>query len=447
MIINAVRQLYPQDVEKWQSLYGGGQPSLADNLCGEAIAGFSAFSKRYLSFFDQLIQNGEFDPLRTTSDRLRAQSYQVFNDYWAPLGEVAAQRQVKPYRDLLDQATNQAQAYLDTLNLGLPGALIYFNKVTSIKYYPYTNIAFVGTPYTQVIFEDWMAIPHELGHYLYWNVGSSLAEVRKRHEELKAGAVAVLKGVLELQKISPDERLVAQTMVLSWLEETFCDVVGTRLGEVGFKESLQGLIRSSDSGSGDLVADDGHHAPLCIRIFIREHAHKLNGGGSRLDWEGFLGQALHVTDLYSLEVTASPPDLGAAMKALSAEALLTLLSAADPAKQVALPAVRFSVAQIVPAIEALVAFLNTEIDSLLKTGLPLARDPASTFDQLLELAQEDAQRTNKVVEVGQPDTTESAMTAPYEILLRPRVMEGGDQHGPHGAWAHFQYHEVGVHNH
>jgi hypothetical protein len=135
------------------------------------------------------------------------------------------------------------------------------------------------------------------------------------------------------------------------------------------------------------------------------------------------------------------------VKALSAEALLTLLAAADPSKPAALPTVRFSVAQIVPAIEALVEFLNTEIGSLLKTGLPLARDPASTFDQLLELAQEDAQRINKAVEVGQPDTTESAMTHPYEILLRPRVLEGGYQHGPHGAWAHFQYHVVGVHNH
>jgi hypothetical protein len=292
-----------------------------------------------------------------------------------------------------------------------------------------------------------MAIPHELGHYLYWNVGSTLAEVRKRHENLKAGAAAVLNGVPELQQIASDARLVAQTMVLSWLEEAFCDVVGTRLGEVEFKESLQTLIRNSTSKADDLVADDGHHAPLCLRIFIREHAHKLNGGTSRLDWEGFLKQALHVTDVHSLEVTASPLDIGAAVKALSAEALLTLLAAADPSKPAALPTVRFSVAQIVPAIEALVEFLNTEIGSLLKTGLPLARDPASTFDQLLELAQEDAQRINKAVEVGQPDTTESAMTHPYEILLRPRVLEGGYQHGPHGAWAHFQYHVVGVHNH
>ncbi|MGB3217118.1 MAG: hypothetical protein WBD79_06930, partial [Anaerolineae bacterium] len=61
MIINPVSQLYPQDVEKWQSLYGGNLPSLGDKLCAQAIAGFSVFSKQYLSYFDQLINAGKFD--------------------------------------------------------------------------------------------------------------------------------------------------------------------------------------------------------------------------------------------------------------------------------------------------------------------------------------------------------------------------------------------------
>ncbi|MGB3218595.1 MAG: hypothetical protein WBD79_14450, partial [Anaerolineae bacterium] len=366
-----------------------------------------------------------------------------------PLGEVAAQRQVKPYRDLLDKATDNAQVYLDRLgplHLGLPGVLIYFNKVASIKYYPYTNIAFVGTPYTQVIFDDWMAIPHEIGHYFYWNVDSTLAEVRKRQEKLKIGAAAALGGVLKLQQMTPDERLAAQAMVLSWLEEIVCDVVGTRLGEVGFKESLQSIIRNSASTADDLVDDDGHHPPLCLRIFIREHAHRLNGGTSRLEWDGFLKQALNVTDVNSLELTATPLDLEAAMKTLSAEALFTLLAADDPTKQAALPTVHFSVAQIVPAIEALVEFVNTEIDSVISTRLPQTRDSASSFDQLVKLAEEDAQRMNNAVEVGQSGTTPSAKTRPYEILLRPRVLEGGNQHGPHGTWGHFKYHEMGVHN-
>jgi hypothetical protein len=417
-------------------------------LCAEAIAGFSAFGKDYLSFFDKLIQDATFDSHRTTSHRLRAQSYQAFNDYWAPLGEVAAQRQVKPYRDLLDAATEKAKEYLVKLNLSLPGVLIYFNKVASIKFYPYTNIAFVGTPYTQVFFGDWMAIPHELGHYLYWNMGSTLAEVRKRHEKMQVGAATALNDVPELKRITPGDRLAAQAMVLSWLEETFCDVVGTRLGEVEFKESLRTLIRNSASKADDLVVDDGHHAPLCLRIFIREHAHKLNGGASRLAWDRFLKEDLGVTDLHSLELTAAPLDIGSAIKALSADVLLNLLAADDPIKEAALPTIRLSVAQIVPAIEAVVEFLNAEFDSFFKAGSSLVRDPTPAFDQLLKLTQEEAQRMNQSVEVSQQGAMESTMIQPYEILLHPRVLEGGDQHGPHSAWAHsLVLHTVGVHNH
>ncbi len=433
MITRQASLRYPEDLRVWQDIYDRGDwPFAADNLCAEAIAGFRKFSEKYYNYFEQIINNQEFDRNQTTADRLRARFLQAINDYWSPLGEVAAQRRVQPYYDLLNEITEQAQAYLDKLSLGLPGVLVYFNKVTSIKYCPYARIAFIGTPYTQLIFKDVMAIPHELGHYLYWNLGGSLSEVRQRHQRIKEGAAPVLKKVPELQQLDPAEGAAAEGMVLSWLEETFCDVVGTRLDGVGFIESLQSLIKGSASNADELTENDDCHPPLCIRPFVRKHAHHLNGGTSPVDWDDFFKGTFRIESVRSLELEAPPPNIESLMMKMPKKALVEMLMSEESPMETALPSLQLGVSRLIPAVEALVEFLNAQIGELLKTGLPAPLDPALAFDQLLTLAEGDAVAQSK---------------PPYEILLHPRILEGGVQHGPHSATAHGKSHTVPVHNH
>jgi hypothetical protein len=423
MITQQVVFRYPEDLRAWLPLYPESTPT------GRAMAGFREFSDRYSEYFAKI----EVDRTKTTAARLNAQVGQALTDYWAPLGEVATQRRVAHYRDLLDDGTLQAQEYLDELGLGLPGVLIYFNKVATIKYCPYTRFAFIGTPYTQSVARDWMAIPHELGHYLYWNLGSTLSETRQRHQEIRKGAAAALQQVPELKQFNSKESEAAETMLLSWLEETFCDVVGTRLSGVKFIESLQTLITSAAGNVDDLMENDGRHPPLLMRPFVREHAHKLTWGTSRVDWDSFFKTTFQLEGVQSLKLAVFPQITKSAIARMLKKTLVELLAAEESTMEAVIPAFQLPLPQIVPAIEALVEFLNAQIDDLLKAPLPTPTEPGSAFDQLLALAEEEAKVRGE---------------HPYEILLRPRILEGGEWHGPHAAWAHGSWrHTIPAHPH
>lgn len=431
MITNPVEKLYPQDLRAWQDIYGEDMPSTADGLCGRAIADFRDFGKKYQGYFEQVIRTEDFKPEKTTPDRLRARYFQTFNDYWMPLGQVAAQRQIRPYRDFLDRGTEEAEIYLDDLNakLGgerLPGVLVYFNKVTSIRYFPYSDIAFVGTPYTQIASADWMAIPHELGHYLYWNLRGTLEQTRKKHQQIKKSAAARLKEVPELQNLLTVE--AAEAMLLSWLEEIFCDVVGTRLGGSDFIVSLQSLIKSCAGCSDDLLTNDGYHPPLCVRWAVREHVYGLNGGSSQIDWERFFARTFNVENLKQLQLKVFPPDLKDVMGTMPAEDLLEALAAEECAD---LPFIRFKVSEILPALAVLTTLCNEQLNDFLESGGFKPTQPASGFEDLLALAEQEAEEQD---------------VPTYSLLLRPRVLEGGYQH-THGCMTLHGWHEPWTHNH
>jgi len=91
---NKITNVYPQDLSGWEKLYGGAGPSPADQLAAQTIVEFRTFSAQFQEYIEKVIERGDFDAKRITPDRLRARFYQVFNDYWAPLGQVAAQRQI-----------------------------------------------------------------------------------------------------------------------------------------------------------------------------------------------------------------------------------------------------------------------------------------------------------------------------------------------------------------
>jgi len=411
---------HPEDWREWQILYE------EDTLIGRAIAGFREFSQDYKDYFDGIISEGKFDYSKTTADRLRSRVLQALEDYWAPLGEVAMQCQIEHYRGLLADGTAKAQTYLDKLESGLSDVLIYFNKVAAIKYCPYTSIPFIGTPYTLSVAGDWMAIPHELGHHLYWNLGVDFRDTRRRHRAIEKEAAKKLK-----ERGVPESH---QTMLLSWLEETFCDVVGTRIGGVEFVTRFEDFMKSRAGNTDELTANDGSHPPLCLRPFVREHALKLNGGASGGDWSGFFNRAFG-KGVSELNLEASPPNFEDMIREMTKEELLRMLEPEEspetttPTQFQPLP-----LAEIIPAMEVLVEYLYTQIDdSLLAFGKQPSTHETHSFGQLLDLAIEDSSSQGK---------------PPYEILLRPRILEGGYEDEPHSCWAHWSWdHMMGVHYH
>jgi hypothetical protein len=412
-----------KDVGVWQELYAG-------TPVGEAIAGFREFREDYSRYFEDVISNEEFDSGKFTGDNLRSRYQHALEDYWAPLGEVAMQRQVEHYRALLDEGTDIAQRrYLPNLNL--PGVLIYFNKVANIKYCPYTSLPFVGTPYSSAAGGDWMAIPHEIGHYLYWNLGSNLQETHQRHAEIKDEAAATLKEMPEPQRCT----------ILAWLEEIFCDVVGVRLGGDEFVRSFQAFILSCAGNADELTENDGRHPPLAVRPFVREHALKIvSGETSGRDWDGFFKDTFG-KGVAELNLKASPPNIKAMIKKMTKAELWRILGLEDSPEAAILPFVQSPSSEIIPAIETLVEYLNKGINTLLPT-FQLPTHEAGAFQQLLDL-----------VTVLPAEDQRFRGKPPYELLLRPRILERGLQH-EHGGlvivWPEHpigQLHDPWVHNH
>jgi hypothetical protein len=433
MIINQITSIYPQDLSGWERLYEGERPTIADQLVAQAIAEFKVFSAQLQAYIEDVIEKKAYDSALTTPDRLRARFYQVFNDYWAPLGQVAAQRQISLYRDRLNQGTEQANAFLGQLGLKIPGSLIYFNKVASVEYYPFTDIPFIGTPYTQIVFDDWMAIPHELAHYLYWKLEGSLGQTRDWHRQLKEGAIALFRQQPVVQVLTSDEQAAVLKMLTSWIEEAFCDVVGTRLGGQAYVESLKTLIANSVDHAGELVEDDGQHPPYLFRAWLREYVYQVNGGIA-LGLEEFIKNLLHIEDVDGLEKALLSANFDQLAQNLSPSLLIEAIKSPEVFLRKDFPAIRLTAGEFRSVITSLAEFLNQQFDQSVSPKTRAARsspEPAGSFARLLSLAEVESASKGMPV---------------YEVLLQPRVLEGGNQHGPHGCWGHASYHTIGVHN-
>ena len=125
--------------------------------------------------------------------------------------------------------------------------ITYFQKSAHVRIVPYAPIALIGIPYTCIDTEnnarDYLAIPHEAGHYVYW------------HSKLNGTRINAL-----LRSIMPAEPLWR----LGWLEEIFADVYGCLVAGPMLTLDFQELL--SDNLS--LFEDDGEHPVAAIRPFL-----------------------------------------------------------------------------------------------------------------------------------------------------------------------------------
>jgi len=98
--------------------------------------------------------------------------------------------------------------------LGVAGqettVITYFQKSLSIRVIPYATVALIGLPFTvQDVPQDYLAIPHEVGHYVYRNGKFGKTSIREVLQE-------------EAKSLSEEVR--------KWVEEIFADVYGCWVG-------------------------------------------------------------------------------------------------------------------------------------------------------------------------------------------------------------------------
>ncbi|MEO8396694.1 MAG: hypothetical protein ABI700_27120 [Chloroflexota bacterium] len=126
-------------------------------------------------------------------------------------------------------------------------AITYFQKVASIRVIPYASVALIGIPITCLYNSfDYLSIPHEVGHNVYWNAG-------KFDDDAQLSIQSRLKQQATRQeKAKPAYR---------WTQEIFADAYGALVAQAPIAVSFQDL--EFESSKVEFATDDGRH-PLPI---------------------------------------------------------------------------------------------------------------------------------------------------------------------------------------
>lgn len=206
-----------------------------------------AFAQGQFHFFFDGFNGGKLLPSMIYPEEhvIRRTLDQVGHDT-AVIHTAATQRQMAAYRPILEKANILAQLALDVAFQGgllteRCTAVTYFHKSPHIRVIPYAPVALIGIPATCLTTpRDFLAIPHEVGHYIYHHA---------------PGLAAALHAFVPIDP----------PWVGRWLEELFADVFGCLVAGPVMGLSCQDMIY--DNAYDDLVADDGEHPVDAIRPF------------------------------------------------------------------------------------------------------------------------------------------------------------------------------------
>ncbi len=129
--------------------------------------------------------------------------------------------------------------------------LTYYQKSAFVRVIPYAPLALVGIPHSCIgVSRDFLAIPHEIGHYLYRYGRFTRGNGTPIERQLP---VAVLPGS-------------ANSWTKTWFEEIFADVFGALVAGPVLGMSFQDLQMTHDTEG--FYTDDGDHPAPVLRPYI-----------------------------------------------------------------------------------------------------------------------------------------------------------------------------------
>lgn len=139
-------------------------------------------------------------------------------------------------------------------------SFIYLHKTPVVRVIPYAKVALIGIPYTSVnpvsnngiTLQSLLAIPHEVGHFVYWNGQHKGQSIR-----------TYLIGQLKANNSS---------RYFHWLEEIFADVYSSYVGGTVTAQSIQDILLDNRPSLFDL--DDGCHPPAIIRPHVYAYTYE-----------------------------------------------------------------------------------------------------------------------------------------------------------------------------
>jgi hypothetical protein len=235
---------------------------------------FVRFGRRYFDFFvpvdeEEPLSQRELQALNTALGRLQRE--------WTSLDQACGQRKIDQFRIVLERADKQAQIYYDRFRgLKTPEVtpVTFLEKRYAITRYVFTPFPLISIPFQYFNnHEQWQALAHELGHYIYFN-SATLANFEKAQMLLRNAILAALdERATDFTAYDRTTRLVKIWM--NWEEETFADTCGTLLSGPPFVASAQQLARESAVAAPDpvidFVMDDGVHPLPYLRPLIGFH--------------------------------------------------------------------------------------------------------------------------------------------------------------------------------
>lgn len=135
--------------------------------------------------------------------------------------------------------------------------LTYFHRSAAVSVIPYAPVALVAIPYTCMVApQDFLAIPHEIGHYVFWH-GQQAAD-------------GSLRQLLRDQTVQ-----LRPPWIAKWVEEIFADVYGTLIAGESIAHTSQD-VQSAYAGV-KFVQDDGRFPVPAIRPYIYTKTLELLG--------------------------------------------------------------------------------------------------------------------------------------------------------------------------
>jgi len=142
----------------------------------------------------------------------------------------------------------------------------YLHKSPLVRVIPYAPVVLVGIPHTCIgISRDFLAIPHEVGHYVY------------RHGRFKKNGQQII-GKFPVAILPSGLNTWAEV----WFEEVFADVFGALVAGPVIGIDFQDLQMTSKTG-GFYTDDDEHPTPI-----LRPHIYNNVINLSASEWSGKL---------------------------------------------------------------------------------------------------------------------------------------------------------------
>lgn len=165
--------------------------------------------------------------------------------------------------------------------------ITYFQKTGQVRIIPYAPVALIGIPFTaKEDLRDLLAIPHEVGHYVYRRAGWIRNNAYNSLRELITYKIESLNLIPNPKyvkgsgtpKFIDKKNLDVPIYIQGWIEEIFSDFYGCCVAGATIAVDFQDLQKQA-SGKAFVGHDGEHPAPILRpRIYSKIlHERSLNG--------------------------------------------------------------------------------------------------------------------------------------------------------------------------